>query len=78
MPELIFSSEGLIGAWLISTYLCQANPLSHCRIWEKLAEEGWREEIIARKSMYEQGLLEIKGVKMNRPLGEKGTYALNP
>ncbi|KAF9645813.1 hypothetical protein BDM02DRAFT_399008 [Thelephora ganbajun] len=41
------------------------------RIWEKLSEEGWHEEIATRKSMYKPGLLEIKGVVMTRPLGEK-------
>ena len=45
--------------------------MSH-RIWERLSEEGWHEEIAAHKSRYEPGLLKIKGVKMFRPLGEKG------
>jgi len=51
-----------------------ANPLILSRIWEKLSEEGWGEEIAARKSMYEPELMEIKGVVMVRPLGEKGAH----
>ena len=47
-------------------------------IWEKLSEEGWREEIAARKSEYNEGLLEINGVQMYRPLGEKGVHAPEP
>jgi len=52
----------------------QANTLTPCRIWEKLSEEGWGGEIATRKSMYEPGLMKIKGVVMVRPLGEKGAH----
>lgn len=45
-----------------------------CRIWEKLSEEGWHEEIATRKSMYEPGLMEIAGVAMIRPLSKKGMH----
>lgn len=41
------------------------------RIWEKLAEGGWQEEIAARKAEYEPGLLKVKGVKVTCPLSEK-------
>ena len=51
------------------------NSSTFHRIWEKLSEEGWHEEIAARKSEYEQELLDIKGVMMIRPLGEKGAHA---
>ena len=47
------------------------------RIWEKLSEDGWREEIAARKSEYEPGLLNIKGVTTIRPLSEKGARVPN-
>lgn len=53
------------------------NPLILCRIWEKLSDEGWREEIATRKSKYEPGLMKIKGVVMVRPLGEKGVDIQN-
>lgn len=55
-----------------SRYPRQASPLTICRIWEKLCEEGWREEIATHKSEYEPGLMKIKGVTMIRPLGKKG------
>lgn len=57
-------------------YIMPSNPLIRRRIWEKLAEEGWQEEIAARKAEYEPGLLRIKGVKVTCPLGEKGTFVL--
>lgn len=56
----------------------RSNQLNPCRIWEKLSEDGWHEEIAACKQMYKPELLRIKGVMMNRPLGEKGTYASSP
>ena len=52
----------------------QGHQLTLRRIWERLSEEGWRDEISARKSEYESGIMEIKGVVMNRPLGEKGMH----
>jgi hypothetical protein len=54
--------------------LSPENPLTLRRIWEKLSEDGWREEIATRKSEYEPGLMKIKGVVMIRPLGEKGVH----
>lgn len=44
----------------------------------ELSEKGWHEEIAACKSMYGPGLMEIKGVAMARPLGEKGTHVPDP
>ena len=55
-----------------------SNPLILSRIWEKLSEEGWGEEIATRKPMYEPGLMKIKGVMMFRPLGEKGVCVPDP
>ena len=54
------------------------NPLNLYRIWERLSEDGWREEIETNKSTYERGLLKIKGVVMARPLGEKGAQPQIP
>lgn len=56
----------------------QVNLLTLCRIWEKLSEDGWREELEARKSSYESGVLKFKGVIMARPLGDKGMHDPNP
>lgn len=55
----------------------QGNPFTFHRIWEKLSEDGWHEEIAAHKSEYEPGLLNVKGVMMFRPLGEKGAHVPN-
>jgi len=49
-----------------------------CRIWEKLSEDGWHEEIATRKSTYEPGLMKIKGVVTVRPLSEKGMHVPDP
>jgi hypothetical protein len=65
-----------IQRYVVDTYT-HVNSLILARIWEKLSEDGWHEEIAAHKSMYEQGLLRIKGVMVLRPLGEKGTHILN-
>ena len=43
-----------------------------------MSEEGWREEIATRKSMYEPGLMGIKGVVMVRPLNKKGMHVPDP
>ena len=55
----------------------QINSLTLHRIWEKLTEEGWGREIAARKSTYEPGLMQIKGVVTARPLGERGVHVQN-
>ena len=70
----MFNNEGLTGSLSRLAICLQLNPSIRHRIWEKLSEDGWGEEIAARKSMYEPGLLKIKGVRMIRPLGEKGTH----
>jgi len=62
--------------WGVDIY-SPVNPLIPFRIWEKLSEDGWGEEIATRKSMYEAGLKKIKGVVMVRPLGEKGVHFPN-
>jgi len=73
--EQTLKSEELNGAG--SIIHPQVNPLIPFRIWEKLSEDGWGKEIATRKSMYEKGLKEIKGVVMARPLGEKGVHIPN-
>ena len=56
----------------------QTNSPTLCRIWERLSEEGWDEEIATRKSEFKPGLMKIKGVVIARPLSEKGVHVPNP
>ena len=48
------------------------------RIWENLSEEGWGEEIAARKEQYQPGLLAISGVATFHPLDEYGAHIQDP
>lgn len=56
----------------------EAYSPTFCRIWEKLSEEGWHEEITVRKSKYEPRLTTIRGVAMARPLSKTGTHTPDP
>lgn len=45
------------------------------RILERLVDEGWAEEITSHGEDYVRSLTQVKGVKVARPLTEKGTNA---
>ena len=42
---------------------------------ERLAEEGWHEQIVSHREEYLQCITNVEGVSVARPLAEKGTSA---
>ena len=51
------------------------SPHSDLRILEKLADEGWREEIVSHIDAYIRSITGVEGAYVGRPLTEKGTNA---
>lgn len=47
--------------------------LSDFRILERLADEGWSEQILSHREDYVRRITEVKGVSTARPLTGKGT-----
>ena len=51
------------------------SPHSDLRILEKLADEGWREEIVSHREAYIRSITGVEGAYVGRPLTEKGMNA---
>ena len=51
------------------------SPHSGLRILERLADEGWHEEILSHREAYVRSIAGVEGVYVERPLTEKGTNA---
>ena len=51
------------------------SPHSGLRILERLADEGWHEEIISRREAYVRSITGVEGACVERPLTDKGTNA---
>jgi hypothetical protein len=57
------------------TRVLRSSSLSDFRILERLADEGWGEEILSHRADYVWDIGKVKGVNVARPLTEKGTNA---
>ena len=51
------------------------SSLSGFRILERLADEGWRDEIVSHREDYFCSITGVEGGYVERPLTEKGTNA---
>ena len=51
------------------------SPHSDFRILERLADEGWRKEIVSHREDYVRSIIGVEGAYVGRPLTEKGTNA---
>lgn len=51
------------------------NSLSGFRILERLADEGWGDEISSHRTDYTWSIVGVDGVNVARPLTDKGTNA---
>jgi len=49
--------------------------LSESRILERLADEGWHDELLSHRQDYVKSIIRVEGAYVAAPLTEKGTSA---